>query len=55
LTVIRLYNKSEVVFSEKTVGQYKNLLRDQYLYANENMRYLDKALSDTSANYSGSW
>lgn len=55
MTVIRLYNKSEVVFSEKTVGQYKNLLRDQYLYANENMRYLDKALSDTSTNYSGSW
>lgn len=50
LTVIRLYQRAELKFSEKNVGQYKEKIREQYWYAYENMLYLEKAL-----NESGSW
>ena len=54
MTVIRLYKKAEVRFQERNLGAYKEMLREQYMYANESMMYLERALADGSGSYTSS-
>ena len=49
LTVVRLYRKAEIRFKEERIpGKYKEQLREQYIYANESIVYLERALDDKS-------
>jgi len=46
---VRLYRKAEIRFKEERIpGKYKEQLREQYIYANESIVYLERALDDKS-------
>lgn len=52
--MIRLYNNDEIQLNYKSHGAYKELMKEQYLYASETMDYLNKALSMTDTSYTSS-
>lgn len=45
LTVIRLYKTDELQLLDKRNGDYREKIREQYFYAADTLKYLDKALN----------
>ena len=55
LTVIRLYKTDELQLLDKRNGEYREKIREQYFYAADTMKYLDKAMkTETQAGYRSS-
>ena len=42
--MIRLYKTDELQLLDKRNGEYREKIREQYFYAADTMKYLDKAM-----------